>query len=518
MPLVGLSCLVAVLAPPSDPSMPWTAEIVPGQPISDGAPWALAPDDHPRTLLEQVFGERIDPTTVAPLREGNLVFDGESLARSQLAALGLPVPALDFDPTPGILYVAMDGVTLKRLCGGGQVANAALNCSPLVDDETSFPPLQGGDAARAVVMQKLSTFYAPFNLVLTTTRPPDWLPYSMAVIGGTSGNAGQGNGVCGVANVACDGAKRNHVSLTFPQSCAGSSAEIAAQESAHNFGLEHTDIQADLMYPFVAGGDSFIDSCMDISHATGDGITQCTYVHEFYCPAGGGEQQNSHDELLGVFGPREVDTIAPEIVDVQPPDGSVFTTADSFTISATLTDNLNMVGVKWTWLEGLPPDFQESGYTRCTNDVCTDDYAAWRPIDSPWEFLTFTKPPAGAYKFKVEVMDSYGNSATRTLALTVNPAAGETTGGPDGTTGGPDGTTGEPDPTGGPESTGEVPDPTGQPGQTGGVTSATGGATSTTGGQEPGEDTCDCRVDDPRPPLALLLLAGLAPRRRRRGS
>ncbi len=509
--LAALSSVLVVLAPPVDPSMPWTAEIVPGAPISDRTPWAIAPEG-PRTYLEQVYGRRVDPTEVPPLRDGTLVYDGESMARSVLEAQGLPVPSLDHDPTPGILYVEMDGVTLKPTCYGGQTANAALNCSPLVDQQTTFPILSGGAAARATVMQELGQFYAAFNLVLTTNRPPDYLPYSMAVIGGTSGNAGQQNGVCGIANVACDGAKRNHVSLTFPQSCVGQSAEIAAQESAHNFGLEHTDVKSDLMYPYVAGAGQFIDDCMTISHATGSGVTQCTYVHEFYCPAGMGEEQNSYGELMGVFGPREIDDIDPVITDIQPPDGSVFTTDDTWTPTATVSDNSNFVGVKWTWLEGLPPDFAD-GYTRCTNDVCTDDYPAWSGVEGPWKLLTFTKPPAGTYKFQFEVMDGYGNSASKTITVTVNPAPGSTTG-DSGTTGAS--TTGGTDPSGGSDPTTGGTDPTTGVDPTGGpmITTADGSAT---GGMSE-EDGCNCRADASPPAFALLLLAALAPRRRRRSA
>ncbi|HEY8378110.1 MAG TPA: hypothetical protein VIK91_16555, partial [Nannocystis sp.] len=342
--LAGFSVLFALSSPPVGSSS-FTGRIEPGKPISPDAPWAIAPEG-PRSHYEELFGEPYDPTLVEPRWDGNLLFDGESLALGILEEQGLPLPALDHDPTPGVLYLAMDGVTLRPKCNGyhPQQANAALNCSPLVSKETTFPVPPGGENTKAVVLQKLRNYYAAFNLVITTTRPPDWLPYTMAVIGGTSSNAGQPNGVCGVANVACDGAKRNHVSLTFPSSCVGVTAEVAAQETAHNWGLEHTDVQADLMYPFVAGGNSFRDECMDISHATGSGITQCTYVHKVYCPEGQGEQQNSHAELMGVFGPREEDTIPPEIVSITPPDGSVFTTADTFLVSAQVTDNSNFVG------------------------------------------------------------------------------------------------------------------------------------------------------------------------------
>lgn len=512
--ILGLSSLFAVAAPPVDPSMPWTAEIEPGAPISAATPWAIAPADHPRTLHEELFGKKVDITATAPLEDGRLLFDGESLARDVLAQQGLPLPGLDHDPTPGVLFLAMDGLTLKPTCGGGQQANGALNCSPLVKKQTTFPKVTGGENTKAVVVQELGNFFGAYNLVITTNRPPDYLPYTMAVIGGTSGNAGQQNGVCGIANVACDGAKRNHVSLTFPDSCIGTTAEIAAQETAHNWGLEHTDVQADLMYPFVAGGNSFRDECMPISHATGSGVTQCTYVHELYCPAGKGEQQNSHTELLGVFGPREEDKIAPEILSMSPADGSQIPFGEPIQITAKVTDNSNMLGVKWTWIDGLPPDFQDSGYTRCTNQVCTDDFGPWRPISDPWDFINLDGAPPGNYSFKLEVMDAYGNSDTQMIAFTVLPNPSDPT---TGTTGDPPTTTdptGEPDPTGGPD-----PGTTGD--DTAGVTGVTGasGATGATGltGDDPdgGDDSCNCRTDGRPLPLALLLLAGLRRRSRR---
>ena len=41
-------------------------EIVPGEPISAGTPWAIAPDDGPRTHFEALYGKGVDPTTLVP--------------------------------------------------------------------------------------------------------------------------------------------------------------------------------------------------------------------------------------------------------------------------------------------------------------------------------------------------------------------------------------------------------------------------------------------------------------------
>ena len=490
-------------------------EVEPGRPITESAPWAVAPEG-PRSYLERVSGERIDPRTVPPIRDGNLVYDAESMAIEMLAALDIPPSeALDHDPTPGILYVAMDGTQIKPTCGGPQVANAALNCSPLVDSVVDFPPLAGGNGqVKASAFQKLNSYYAPFNVVLTAGRPPDWLPYTMAVVGGSSQMAGQGNGVCGVANVACDGGKRNHVSLSFSDSCPGDVAEVAAQETAHNWGLEHTDVQQDLMYPYVAGGSSFRDECMDISHATGSGVTQCTYVHKLYCPNGGGEQQNSYGELMGVFGPREADTEAPTIVSVTPADGTEVSTGESVVVSATIMDNSNFIGVNWSWIEGLPEDLPS--YRRCTNDVCDDGYGAWKPQSEPYDFITLNKPPPGNYKFKVEALDAYGNYASQVINISV--VEGEEPG----TTSDP--TAGD---TGGDTSGGDTAAPTTGAGESGdmptggndtGITSVSGGSDSTGAGVDMGSDDCGgCRAAPTPGPAALLLaLLGLGLGRRRR--
>ncbi|WP_434415031.1 MYXO-CTERM sorting domain-containing protein [Nannocystis pusilla] len=219
-----------------------------------------------------------------------------------------------------------------------------------------------------------------------------------------------------------------------------------------------------------------------------------------------------------MFGARAADTVAPEILSVSPADGTTFTVGESFLVTADVTDDNNMLGVKWSWLKGLPPDFADTGYSRCTNDVCNDKYAAWRPIDDPWDFIQLTKPPAGTYTFKIEVMDAYGNGASQTVTVTVAPAEGTTTGEP-GTTGddssGGDDTTGGPAPTtGGGSSEGDDTGPVNPSGGSG-VTSATGasGLTGDDGGG--GEDGCNCRTEDGPRTSWLLLLAGLLPLRRR---
>ncbi|MGB1274372.1 MAG: MYXO-CTERM sorting domain-containing protein [Nannocystaceae bacterium] len=495
----------------------------------DSIDWLERPAvSEPESLLERTMGVDVAPEDMPePFWDGTNLHDAESLTTSSLKAMGLEPRALDFDATPGILYLAMQGITIKKVCSGGspgQNANSALDCSPLVDGQTTFP-VYGNDQSQATMFQKLAGYYNDFNLVMTTGRPPEWVPYTMAVIGGAAGLAGQPNGVCGVANVACDGAKRNHVSLTFPQSCGGSVAEIAAQETAHNWGLEHTDIMSDIMYPYVTGGNnSFRNECMGISHATGNGITQCPQVHEFYCPGGEGEEQNSYAELMGIFGPRAADNVAPTITNLLPSNGSTWTTSDAFTITASFNEDSNFLAVKWDWLEGRPESLAD-GYSRCTNKVCEDDYPAWRDNADPYDFIAFDQPPAGTYKMKVEAMDAYGNYVTETITFTV------VEGDEPSTTGMP----GETDTTGSDSDT-ESGTETGTETETAGPTTGGGMTTGSetgsdptidpsVGGTETATDTssemdegCGCMTSGAPPMSAglLLLLAALGVPRRRR--
>ncbi|MCB9756116.1 MAG: hypothetical protein H6713_39845 [Myxococcales bacterium] len=411
--------------------------------------------------------------------------------------------AVDHPETPGVLYLAVDGVELRPFCGAAQNANGALNCTPLVDEIVEFPPY-GSATERAALLQTLSTLYDPYDLVLSLDRPPDWLPYTMAVIGGASSLVGAGDGVCGLANVACDGAKRNHVSLTFAETCPGAVAVVAAQETAHNWGLEHVTAPTDVMYPFVAiGAPTFHDACLPVSNQTGSPITTCPYVHRAYCPEGDGEQQNGHAELLAAFGPRAEDDVAPRILETTPQDGDVWTTADEFPITARFEEDSGYLAVRWSWIEGAPAqlDVGDDGvFTSCTNAVCELEYALWKDTRAPYDFVVFNHPPAGEYEMLVEAMDARGNYSARSLRFTVvesdTPSATGTPG----------------------DGTGDVE--TG-PAWTANADASGGGdgdAGTDTDGAADGDDGCACRGGGRPRDVLWLALALLTVTRRRRGA
>ncbi len=486
-----------------------------GEPPADlmhpDVPWAqLAGPPAAANLIEEVYGVAIAPEDLpAPIRQGDMVFGPESFARDILAALDLPLPGVNYDPTPGVLVLEMNGVTLRPWCGNGDSANGALNCSPLVDQMTTFPAV-GNQAA---ILQEVQGYMQDFGITIAANRPPPYLPYTLAVIGGTAANAGYGGGTCGIANVACDGLKRNHVSLTFTSCGSSLIPDIVAQETSHNWGLEHTNNPTDILYPTANGGaKAYVDDCMNI--VSNDGPIQCDYVHEAYCPQGGGNQQNSYQEMLGVFGPAYTDNGPPEIVSIQPDDGATFSSDEGFSLTAKISEDTNFVGVRWTWLEGVPDEIanNEGTYTKCTNKVCDAHFSAFLdPNETNWDFLTIGPgAPAGTYTFKFEVMDAVGQSDSRTITVQVTEGnGGNGSGGGDDSGGGTSG--------GGTSGGG-----TSDGGTSGGDGTSSDGGTSAgppaTGGDGGGEDGCGCRA---RAPLdagrwgLLALPLGVALGRRR---
>lgn len=487
-----------------------------GLPVTAEVPWVrYANSAAGRTLVEEIYDVDLDPADMPPaIRQGDMVFGPESFARDILDALDLPLPGLNQDPTPGVLVLEMNGVTLRPYCGNGESANGALNCSPLVDQETVFPSV-GNQAA---ILQKVRGYMQDFGLVVSGNRPPPYLPYTLAVIGGSASNAGYGGGTCGIANVACDGLKRNHVSLTFTSCGSSLIPDIVAQETSHNWGLEHTNNPTDLLYPTANGGaKTYVDSCMNI--VSNNGPIQCDYVHEHYCPQGGGSQQNSYQEMLGVFGPAYTDTSPPQIVSITPADGSTFSPDDSFTVSANVDEDTNFVGVRWTWTEGVPEEIanSEGTYTKCTNKVCDDDFGVFLdPNETNWDFLTIGPgAPAGTYSFTFEVMDAFGQSDMQTITVQVvgggtsggDTSGGDTSGGD--TSGG--GTSGGGTTTGGTDGSASA-------GGTSGGSDTTAATGSTTAGGEDEGDGCGCATPGHHPGratwLAFATLLGLRRRRR----
>lgn len=236
--------------------------------------------------------------------------------------------------TQGRIFVNFDGATLTG--GFDDSRNDITQIDQLVG---SFAAYGAGDK-RAAVMQAVRADWAPFDVIVTDTRPGSG-DYTMNMTGPTNPFGG---GVLGIAPVDC-GDAQTHNNITYAFHSAGDqfSAAVQAttigQEVAHSYGLEHVDEPGDIMNPYNAGGDaSFIDQCIPI-------------VQNLYCPAqhqaecGTQSQQNSYRELLTLFGPAMPDAAPPSVVITYPSDGSTFAVDASFTITVDASDDQGIESV-----------------------------------------------------------------------------------------------------------------------------------------------------------------------------
>lgn len=424
------------------------------------------------------------------------------MTREELEAIGLgqwrgdpiPVPPeyMPVETTPtgtpqgvqNIIFVNFDGA---QLTAGSD--DSRQNRTQIGELAGTFAPY-GDGTKREAVMQAVRQDWTAYNVTIVDERPAAG-DYVMNMTGPTNPFGG---GVLGIAPLDCeDRQTRNNITYAFHRVSDNFSASTTAttigQEVAHSFGLEHVDEPGDIMNPFNAGGDpSFRDTCLQIVTSGGGGIV-CGSQHADQC--GASNRQNSHLELLALFGPSAPDTAAPIVRIVDPSDGDRFEDDADFEIVVEASDDIELTELR------LFNGSEQLGIDR----------------DAPYGW-NVNGIPAGVYTFSVEAEDGSGNvgfsdAVTVYVGQDAPPPANQSTtgdlpgdtsdeGGDEGSTG--DGTGGVPEPAEESDGAGAQPFPPGY-------------------GQDyeaPGCATAGRRAA--RPTFALLVLFVAAARRRSRSS
>ena len=418
-----------------------------------------------------------------------------------------PLPAESYAPRPGVLFVPFEDVTVQPppCADGTTMPNSAKNCTGVVGAETMVTAW--GDAtAQQDLMTGLQNALAPYNVRITNERPDDYVPYHMLLMTDMDDMEAMSE-VCALAPLGCDGLPRNQTAIVLgsTMNCMDRDPLAAALFAFGRLsGLEPlTGVPED---PMTTPQDTANSPTMyqDMCNMLADpGNLKClSSIHKLYCNDMDGVQ-NSHQELLGVYGPAptEPDTTPPTIDSIFPEDGATFSTSDSWTVSATASDDSGYVVARWDWVEGIPDPIADSWFCKATNRACPQEFMNSHGADPslPWDFFSATDgAPAGTYKFRFTVQDMAGNTAMQEITVTVEPSGGGSASGGGSTSGGP---------------------------TTAGATTSGGG--DTTGGIESGGNMmdgessggCSCRAParpvDAAFGLGVLVLGGLVRRRRR---
>lgn len=432
--------------------------------------------------------------------------------------------------TPAVLFIPTEDVTLIPSGSGAcqyismSEYNAALNCSPGLTEET--PMTVVADAGQLTT--DIAAALAPYNVMVTNERPPEYMPYYMLVLRDEM-FADSLNYACAGGPLTCASRGRNAIGSTSGGTMFCMDPNLT-QAGLYSFGrmagLEGVDDPLDPMhYPpdFETPATMYQDACMAISPLFGGkkGTTpqplECTSADHVDCDA---MQQNSHADLLSYFGAFAEDTEAPVITVVSPEDGATIPEGEGLVLDASIEDADPAVAMRWTVespaLEGLDvPQLEDDGkFTFCTSNLCDVNFLdgdPFKPTDSSWAAPALNGLPGGEYTVTIEASDYHGNEAEPVVVTVTVEGGPATTGGTDTDTG--DGTDSGSNDSGNNDSgpvftTGDDSD-----GETG---DGDGGGTA---GMEEEEDGCGCTTGPAGSGSVLLMglgLLGLATGRRRR--
>ncbi|MCY1007894.1 Ig-like domain-containing protein [Nannocystis pusilla] len=306
-----------------------------------------------------------------------------------------------------VFFLNYDGVTLNQ---GGQ-DNSATNTTVFNEFATTYQPYGAGNK-RAASLQAVKSDWAKYDVSVTDVRPNGGL-YTMCVNSPTNVFGG---GVLGVAPLDCNDNMAANIVLAFhsanDQFSAATQATTMSQEIAHAYGLEHVNEPNDIMNPYNAGGDpSFLDNCLTLDG--GGNPIQCGAQHSQFC---GNNQQNSHQELLWLFGSATPDPTPPTVAITNPKNGDQFVAPATITIVAEASDNVGVAEVN-LYIDGM-------------NQGAPDVTPPYQ-----WADATF---PEGTYCVAAQAIDDEPNSAmSPEVCFTVVQQNEGTTTGPSTTSGSP---------------------------------------------------------------------------------
>ncbi len=327
----------------------------------------------------------------------------DPIGTPSLSAAPRPTGATPRQTTPELLYINFEGAVLQKGCGN----DPHFNCSTLADTFDGYVgPYTGNTQQRLSILQATRQTVEEYGVRVVTRRPPDDIDYTMVIYGDLGEQS-----FAGVAPyIDCEDLNHGDTSFTAAFTGSNTGSTVILQEAAHTWGLEHVDSEVDVMNPFKAASltQSFVDDCLPIVSNTALERTPgtCNQVHTQFCDAG---FQNSHREMLFLFGEHVPDVEPPVFELVYPPDESTFVLPTTFVLRGTIEDELH-------------PQFYDIAVFN--NGEPVGDERTDVGLEGDLE-LVITDPEPGDYELRVVLTDEGGNTSEDSVRFTILPAGSE---------------------------------------------------------------------------------------------
>jgi MYXO-CTERM domain-containing protein len=206
-----------------------------------------------------------------------------------------------------------------------------------------------GDVEWDAIVQCMKEVYSPYGLEVTDQVPAPGVAYNEAIIAGSDDEVGVRAG--GISPVTGDCTPFNYViNFTFandygPNDRVFQLCAVAAQESGHAYGLDHT-------YAFIDGSSGCKDPMTYRSDCGGQKFfrNETAVCGEFTSrPCSCGPNQNSHLRLLSVLGAGTPITLPPTVNITTPADGATIAQGQPVIATAGAQRGIKTVEL---WLNG----------------------------------------------------------------------------------------------------------------------------------------------------------------------
>jgi hypothetical protein len=254
---------------------------------------------------------------------------GSALAESDSAESPLRLETVRVPSQPHAMAV---GTLFVNRCAGGcrvvksGIDDARVHASSIpVGAATDYmiSEFAWGDTEWAGILQCMKEVYSPYNIKITDVQPDPGVPYNESIIAGRPIEVGR-SGIGGIAPINGNCTAYNYtINYTFantygPTNRVFALCAVAAQESGHSFGLDHT-------YAFADGSSGCRDPMTYRNDCGGQKFFRnetATCGESSPRPCDCGANQNSHLKLLSGLGPGTPITRPPTVTVMEPAPGA----------------------------------------------------------------------------------------------------------------------------------------------------------------------------------------------------